>query len=71
MQVGEEGGFACLLYLSLHWHHQNNSSIKMGSDKSHFNVPLIVRDSRKSVSTNHLFEEKGQPKQNQAEARLF
>ena len=25
-------------------HHQNDSSIKMGIDESHFNVSLIVRD---------------------------
>ena len=30
------------MYLSLHCHHQNDSCIKMGSDKSHFNVPLII-----------------------------
>ena len=29
---------------SLHCHHQNDSCIKMGSDESHFNVSLIVRD---------------------------
>ena len=28
----------------LHCHHQNYSSIKMGSDESHFNVSLIVMD---------------------------
>ena len=33
-----------ILYLSLHFHHQNDSCIKMGSDESHFNVLLIVRD---------------------------
>ena len=32
------------MYLSLHCHHQNDSCIKMGSDESHFNVSLIVRD---------------------------
>ena len=31
-------------YLSLRCHHQNDSCIKMGSDESHFNVSLIVRD---------------------------
>ena len=36
--------------VSLHCHHQNDSCIKMGSDESHFNVSLIVRD-------------KGEPKQ--------
>ena len=38
----ERGGK--IIYLSLHCHHQNDSCIKMGSDESHFNVPLIVRD---------------------------
>ena len=33
-----------LLYLSLHCYHQDDSCIKMGSDESHFNVSLIVRD---------------------------
>ena len=33
-----------IIYLSLHCHHQNDSCIKMGSDESHFNVSLIVRD---------------------------
>ena len=38
MEVGEEED------LSLHCHHQNDSCNKMGSDESHFNVSLIVRD---------------------------
>ena len=29
-----------LLYLSLHFHHQNDSCIMMGSDESHLNVSL-------------------------------
>ena len=33
-----------IIYLSLHCHHQNDSCIKMGSNESHFNVSLIVRD---------------------------
>ena len=33
-----------IIYLSLHCHHQNDCCIKMGSDESHFNVSLIVRD---------------------------
>ena len=33
-----------IIYLALHCHHQNDSCIKMGSDESHFNVSLIVRD---------------------------
>ena len=28
----------------IHCHHQNDSCVKMGSDESHFNVSLIVRD---------------------------
>ena len=32
------------MYLPLHCHHQNDFCIKMGSDESHFNVSLIVRD---------------------------
>ena len=38
------GGKREIIYLSLRCHHQNDSCIKMGSDKSHFNVTLIVRD---------------------------
>ena len=34
MEVGERE----IMYLSLLCHHQNDSCIKMGSDKSHFNV---------------------------------
>ena len=33
-----------IIYISLHCHHQNDSFIKMGSNESHFNVSLIVRD---------------------------
>ena len=38
--------------------------IKMGSDESHFNVPLIVRDkvTRQCPQTT-TFEDKGEPKQ--------
>ena len=32
------------IFLSLHCHHQNDFCIKMGSDESHFNVLLIVKD---------------------------
>ena len=41
---GYGGGGREIIYLSLHCHHQNDSSIKMGSDESHFSVSLIVRD---------------------------
>ena len=35
-----------IVYLSLHYscQHHNDSCVKMDSDKSHFNVSLIVRD---------------------------
>ena len=32
------------IYLSLHCHHQNDPCFKMGSEESHFNASLIVRD---------------------------
>ena len=48
MRDGEQGGMGYggggggrreeIIYLSLHCHHQNDSSIKVGSDESHFNV---------------------------------
>ena len=61
-----------IIYLSLHCHHQIDFCMKMGSDKSHFNVSFIVRDKVTRLSTNHnLFEEKGEPKRNRAEAFLF
>ena len=58
-----------IIYLSLHCDHQNDSRIKMGSDESHFNVPVgSDEQSHKTVSTNHnLFEEKGEPKRYRTE----
>ena len=46
-----------IIYLSLHCHHQNDSCIKMGSDESHLNVSLIVRDkvTRPSAVSVHNF----------------
>ena len=51
------------MYPSLHCHHQNDTCIKMGSDESHFNVSLIVRDkvARQCPQTT-IFEEDGEPK---------
>ena len=61
-----------IIYLSLHCHHQNDTCIKMVSDESHFIVSLIVRDKVTRHTTNHnLFEEKGDPKRNRAEALLL
>ena len=58
-----------IIYLSLHYHHQNDSCIKMGSSENHFNVSLgSDGQSHKTVSTNHnLFEAKGEPKRYRTE----
>ena len=60
MEVGER---EIVVYLSLLCHHQDDSCIKMGSDESHFNVSLTVRDkvARECPQTT-TFEEKGEPK---------
>ena len=52
-----------IIYLSLHYHHQNDFCMKTGSDENHFNVSLIVRDKviRQCPQTT-TFEEKGEPK---------
>ena len=43
-----------IIYLSLHCHNQNDSCIKMSSDKSHFNVAVgSDGQSHRTVSTNH------------------
>ena len=44
-----------IIYLSLHCHHRNDSCTEMGSDESHFNVSLIVRDKVKAMSTDSNF----------------
>ena len=61
-----------IIYLSLHYHHQNDSCIKMGSDESHFNVSLNVRNkvSRQCPQTI-TFEEKGEPKLIRTEVPLL
>ena len=61
------------IYLLLHYHHQNDFYIKMGSDQSHFNVSVgSDGQSHKTVSTNHnLFEEKGEPKQYRTKVLLL
>ena len=50
-----------IIYLSLHCHHQNDSCIKMGSDESHFNVSVIVRDkiTRQCPQTTTVLKRKG------------
>ena len=49
------------LYLSLHCHHQNDSCIQMGSDVSHFNVSLTVRNkvTRQCPQTTTFINGKG------------
>ena len=68
MEVGEEGDYIPIL----HSHHQNDAYIKMGSDESHFNVSLLVRDkvTRQCPQTT-TFEEKGEPKRYRTEVRLL
>ena len=58
MEVGEEGARLCT-----YCHHQDDSCIKMGSDESHFNVSLTVRDkvTRQCPQTT-TSEEKREPK---------
>ena len=67
MKVGEDGDYK--IYLSLHCHHY---CIKMGSDESHFNGSLTVRDkvTRQCPQTT-TFEEKGEPKRIRTEVPLL
>ena len=52
---GWGGGGGDYTSVTLHFHHQNDSCIKMGSYESHLIVSLIVRASHKTVSTDHNF----------------
>ena len=67
-----DGGGGEIIYLSLHCRHQNDPCIKMGSDESHFNVSLIVRNkvTRQYPQTTR-FEEKGEPKRIRTEVHLL
>ena len=59
MEVGKE----IIIYLSLHCHPQNDTCIKTGSDESHLNVSLIVRDKATGqCPQTRTFEKKGEPK---------
>ena len=66
MDVGVEGDY---IPIAIHYHHQNDSCIKMGSDESYFNVSVgSDGQSHKTVSTNrNLFEEKGETKRYRTE----
>ena len=69
MEVGGEGDY---IHLSLHCHHQNDSCIKVGSDESHFNVSLIVRDKVTGQCPQvTTVEEKGEPKRIRTEFPLL
>ena len=59
-----------IIYLSLH---QNDFCTKMGSDESHFNVSLIVRDkvTRQCPQTTTFEQKGGEPKQIQTEVPLL
>ena len=61
-----------VIYIPLYCHHQNDSCIKTGSDESHFNVSLIVRDkvTRQCPQITN-FEEKGEPKRIRTEVLLL
>ena len=66
------GGKREIIHLSLHCHHQNDSCTKVGSNESHFNVPLIVRDKvTRQRPQPTTFEEKGEPKQIRTEVPLL
>ena len=60
IELKEEGDYIPVATLSPP---VNDSCIKMGSDESHFNVSIIVRDkvTRQCPQTT-IFEEKGDPK---------
>ena len=59
MEVGEEGEYIPIATLSS----PRMTCIKMGSDESHFNVSLIVRDKvTRQCPQTAAFEEKGEPK---------
>ena len=66
------GGGRDIIFLSPHCHHQNDFCIKVGSDESHFNVSLIVRDrvTRQCPQTT-IFEEKGEPKRIRTKVSLL
>ena len=68
---GVLGGGRYIIYLSLHCHHQNDSCIKMGSDESHFNVSVTVKDEVTRQCPQTTFEEKGQPKRIRTEVPLL
>ena len=72
MGYGGGGRGREIVYLSLHCHHQNGFCIKVGSDESHFNVSLMVRNKvTRHCPQTTTFEEKGEPKQIRTEIPLL
>ena len=66
------GGRGKNIHLSLHCHHQNDSCVKMGSDESHFNLSLIVRDKvTRQCPQITTFEEEGEPERIRTEVLLL
>ena len=56
-----------IIYISLHCYHQNDSSIKMGSDERHLNAILLIMGDKVTISQCpqiNLFEEKGEQRRN-------
>ena len=70
MEIGEEGD--CIPVATLPPPEKKYSCIKMGSDESHFNVSLIVRDKiTRQWPLTTTFEENGQPKRIRTEVLLL
>ena len=68
--MGEEGD--CTKRYTVNTKMTPRSCIKMGSDESHFNVPLTVRDKvTGECPQTTTFEEKGEPKRNRTEVLLL
>ena len=68
MEVGEEGDGRGRLYTCRYTVTTRMTCIKMGSDESHFNVSLIVRDKvTRPCPQSTIFEEKGEPKRYRTE----
>ena len=64
---GGEGDYIPIATLS-----PPDSYIKMGSDESHFNVSLIMRDNvTRQCPQTTTFEERGEPKRNRTEVLLL
>ena len=75
---GEGGGVwkwgeSEIIYLSLYCHYQNDFCIKVGSDESHFNNFIVVRDKvpMRQCPQTTSFEEKGEPKRIRTEGPLL